>query len=1003
MAHRAGIFLLLTLPAGSVLGHPVKGSGETFLFHTVSEIRRLSRNESQKPHRAVLDAVVTFFDPERELMFVQDRTGGIFVTPPKDLNVRAGDSVVLRGDVVFADYAPEIANPQIQVIGSGRFPRPVWVTFDDLASTREDSQFVTMEGVVRSVSEESARTYASPFVERHASGWSEDSSARGRLRLDLAAGLGRVAVYVKTFDRAAASSLIDCKVRVTGVVATSFNRDNQTVGWFILLDSLNGVVVHERPPADPFSEPETPISSLLKFSPDGNVEHRMKIRGIVTLRQPGRCLYVQNGASAIRVQTRDSSPVQVGDEIEVAGFAAIGTTQAVLQDGIYRRTPRRAVPTPKPVIVDSPSIARTQNNAQLVRVRGTLIGSFPSRGEAVLVVSSGETVFQVSMPAPWQMNVRSGVPKSGSFIDLSGVVETSIGERDEPQDFLLLMRSAADLTVLRKPPWWTLARALFVSVGLLAAALISCLWVVILRRRVEEKTELIRATLESTADGVLVTDNSGRILNHNRKFLTMWRIGWRRQGESYLDDVVGSRLADSGTILQIMAALAEQPEAHSNDVLELGDGRIFECHSEPERLNGRIQGRVWSFRDITGARRAAAEIIRARDEAQSANRAKSEFLANMSHEIRTPMNGILGMTELALGTKLTDLQKDYLTTARSSAEILLTVVNDLLDFSKIEAGKLELDSTAFGIRDCLAETVRLHWPASLAKGIRLEYHIDPQLPELVEGDSVRLRQVLFNLVGNAIKFTNEGEVDVSAALQPGQGSDVGALFSVRDTGIGVPTHQREHIFEAFAQADSSITRRFGGTGLGLAISSRLVSLMGGRIWVEDAPDRGSIFRFSAVFGRVERKNSGSVEPRALSHSPDDTALGSPLRVLVAEDNAVNQRVAVRMLERLGHDVTLACNGTSAVEAYQKDSFDLILMDVQMPEMDGLEATSTIRRLEKATGGHVPILAMTAHAMRSHRDDCISAGMDGFVSKPVQMKQLADILDTIVAGSLKSAK
>jgi signal transduction histidine kinase/CheY-like chemotaxis protein len=974
----------------------------TEILHTAQEVRRITREESRTPHRVVLSGVVTFIDRERGLMFVQDRTGGIFVDDAANVPVEAGDFVGLRGDVAYSDYAPEIAHPQVRRIGKGRFPRPVKVRFDDLTSTRQDSQFVTMQGIVRSVSEESVRTYASPFVERYGNSWTEDAP-RGRLRLDLAAGVGRVAVYIKNFDRAAAESLIDCNVEVTGVVATSFNLNNQTIGWFILLDSLRTLRVQERSSADPFSESETPISSLLKFNPRGNPEHRVKVRGVVTFRCPGKAMYVQDASGSIRVESRDASPAEVGEEIDVAGFAAIGATQAVLQDGIYRRTQNRAAAfVPVPLPIDSPSLVRTEHNAELVRLRGTLIGSYPSPGEIVLVVSNGETIFQASVPEGRHVDIRSGIPKLGSLVQLTGVVETKLGERDEPRDFHLLMRTLADIVVLRKPAWWSIRHAVFLSAGLLAAVLVAFLWVIVLRRRVEEKTELVRATLDSTADGVLMANSSGRILNHNRKFVAMWQLASPPNGRCYVDDLVGRRLSDPAAILQIMMALTEDPKVDRTDVLELADGRIVECHSEPERVNGRMHGRVWSFRDITSERRVAAEIIRARDEAQLANRAKSEFLANMSHEIRTPMNGVVGMIELALATELTATQQECLTTAKSSAEVLLTVVNDLLDFSKIDAGRLELENTGFSLRDTLTETVRLLTPSASAKGIGLDCEVDQRIPELVRGDSVRLRQVLLNLVGNAIKFTHEGEVVLSAAIEPISAAGVAVLFSIRDTGIGVPPHQRDHIFQPFTQADTSITRRFGGTGLGLAIASRLVAMMGGRIWVEAASDHGSIFHFTAVFGAAAQGADDALRlckeltRDAATHSTPATGSRS-LSILVAEDNAINQRVAVRMLEKLGHAATVVCSGTAAIQASRENRFDAILMDVQMPEMDGLEATSAIRRLEQATGEHIPIVAMTAHALKAHRDDCIAAGMDASLTKPVLINQLAEVLDAVTGN------
>ncbi len=954
---------------------------------TIQEIRQLSKAELVKPHRAQLRAVVTFFDPVRKLMFVQDATGGIFVNDSHTLPVQAGALVVLTGDVVYLNYCPEIANPQVELLGPGPMPAPLPVSFDDLASTREDSQFVVVEGIVRSVSEESPKNYATPFADRYGAGWSDEPVRLGRLRLELAMGTGRADVYVVDFDRGRILDLIDSRIRVRGVVATSFNQKNQTIGWFILANSLRDLEVLDEPPADPFAGPDTPVAALLRFSPTGTAGHRVKVRGIVTFRQPGNSLYIQSATGGIRVQSREALPVETGDEVEVAGFAAIGQTQAILQDGIYRHSRVRTIPVPSPVTIEPRQALRAELNAELIRMHGNLIGAFPSHGETVLVVSAGDMVFQAAVKESPNFNTRQGLPSAGSLLQLTGVLDVQLNERGEPYDFRLMMRSPDDVTVLQRPPWWTLGHALAIACALFAAVLAVSIWVFVLRRRVREKTELIRATLESTADGILVTDNAGRILNHNRKFMALWGVTQRNAGNSYLDGLIGGKLLDRSGILQVLSILAEQPDAHSNDVLELADGRIFECHSEPERIDGRSRGRVWSFRDITGRRKAEAEITRARDEAQRANRAKSEFLANMSHEIRTPMNGILGMTELTLQTEVTPVQREFLTTAKSSAEILLTVVNDLLDFSKIEAGKFELEEACFSLRDCLEETIRLLAPGASEKNLRLACETSGDVPDRVVGDSVRLRQILLNLAGNAVKFTNDGEVVVRTCVESRAGdSEIALRFSVRDTGIGVPLGKQAHIFEAFAQADSSITRRFGGTGLGLAISSRLVAMMGGRIWVESGSERGSVFHFTAAF-QVAGPAVAQEAPASSDVAGDPAAPAASLDILVAEDNPVNQRVAVRMLEKLGHRATVACNGQAAVDAYRNHRFDLIFMDVQMPEMDGLEATSQIRLLEKTRGGHAPIFAMTAHAMKSDRDECLSAGMDGYLSKPVQLKQL----------------
>jgi two-component system sensor histidine kinase/response regulator len=531
----------------------------------------------------------------------------------------------------------------------------------------------------------------------------------------------------------------------------------------------------------------------------------------------------------------------------------------------------------------------------------------------------------------------------------------------------------------------------------------------------------------------------------------------------------------------------------------------------------------------------ARDLETARKRAEEATRAKSEFLANISHEIRTPMNAMVGMTELALATRITREQREYLEAIQGSADALLTLVNDLLDFSKIEARKLQLDRVAFNLRDALEDTMRVLAPRADQKGLELVCHIHPEIPATVVGDPLRLRQIVVNLVGNAIKFTEHGEVVLRVQAEPRGNGDVQLRFSVADTGIGIPPEKQAVIFEAFSQADSSTTRRYGGTGLGLAISAQLVELMGGRISVQSEPGRGSTFHFTARF-EVQQPGIGElparwrtltdlpvlivddnatnrrileevitnwhmrpvvVEGGALAlatlkksvradkpfavvlldgHMPDMdgftvaerisqdrryagvklvmltsagqpedvarcrrlgisayltkpikqselfdvivSAIGQPvgerprapqrrtrsqhgqrsLQVLVAEDNQVNQLVATRILEKLGHRVTVVSNGREALAAAQTGKFDLIAMDVQMPELDGLDATGAIRAWEKSAGTHIPIIAMTAHAMKGDRERCLAAGMDGYTSKPIRIRELEQAIAQLVSPS-----
>jgi signal transduction histidine kinase/CheY-like chemotaxis protein len=398
------------------------------------------------------------------------------------------------------------------------------------------------------------------------------------------------------------------------------------------------------------------------------------------------------------------------------------------------------------------------------------------------------------------------------------------------------------------------------------------------------------------------------------------------------------------------------------------------------------------------------QLIEMRDRAMEGSRAKSEFLANMSHEIRTPMNGILGMTELVLDSELTEEQRDNISTVKSSAESLLSILNDILDFSKIESRKLDVEAAPFALRAAVAASIKPFTLQAQQKGLDLICNVSPDVPAGVVGDSTRIQQVLTNLVGNALKFTEAGHVLVSVTESARIEGTSHLHFSISDTGIGIPADKHAAIFEAFRQADGSTTRQFGGTGLGLTISSTLVALMGGRIWVESEPGVGSTFSFSLNLPvtRLADGSAAASEPVPAPSAPRtpapvapplEVAPGAPSRrILLVEDNIINQRVAIGMLTKRGHHVTLAQDGGEAVAILERERFDLVLMDLQMPGISGLDATAMIRRREQATGDHVRIIAMTARAMASDREQCLAAGMDGYLSKPIDRTLLFEAVE-----------
>jgi PAS domain S-box-containing protein len=536
------------------------------------------------------------------------------------------------------------------------------------------------------------------------------------------------------------------------------------------------------------------------------------------------------------------------------------------------------------------------------------------------------------------------------------------------------------------------------------------------RKKTEDELKtslsLLNSSLESTADGILIVDLNGRNVRWNQKYADMLQIPEELITSQDDDQILSrmiSRMVNPEEFLNRIIELFRHPEESSIDILNLKDGRILERYSQPHRIGNDIVGRVWSFRDITVQKQSEDELRRinlslekstakANDmasQAEIANSAKSEFLASMSHEIRTPMNGVLSMAGLLIDDNLTSKQRQYVQIIRSSGNALLSLINDILDFSKIEAYKLDLEILDFHLIKTIDETMELMRVRAEEKGLSLISVIDPAISPYLRGDPGRLRQIIINLIGNAIKFTVTGKVELCVITEEAIGDWVRLRFSISDTGIGIPYDKQEKIFFPFTQADSSVTRKYGGSGLGLTISRQLAELMGGAIGVESDEGSGSTFWFTAIFERQSEDHiAASLNFSKYVKSPAVAVPKKNVRILLAEDNYTNQIVALEMLKKLGfHGVDVAANGFETLTALQSITYDMILMDCHMPEMDGFEAARRIRDTQsKVLNPDIPIIALTALAMKEDKDLAFDAGMDDYLSKPVELQDLEKILN-----------
>ncbi len=524
-------------------------------------------------------------------------------------------------------------------------------------------------------------------------------------------------------------------------------------------------------------------------------------------------------------------------------------------------------------------------------------------------------------------------------------------------------------------------------------------------RASHETLSLLAVVASKTDSAVIVMDHHARVDWVNAGFVRLTGYAPAEVAGFHPFDFLHGPQTDAEAAGEIAVAF-EAAEGHSQELLHYRkDGGTYWASLSITPVfdeDGELSRWICIFSDITKRREAQAALERAREAAEAASRAKSEFLANMSHEIRTPMNAVIGMTELALLTDLTPEQREYLGIAKESAESLLRLLNEILDLSKIEAGKIEIDRVEFNLPELIEDTMKALSVRAKQKGLKLIWQPPQEVKKHLLGDPVRLRQILVNLVDNAIKFTDEGQVAVCVEPQWQAGDEVGLHFSVSDTGVGIPAGEMDRIFEGFTQGDSSTTRRFGGTGLGLTISSHLVRLMQGQMWVESKEGQGSTFHFSLELGIPPRRSAAERPTGPCRHVPiPDLAGGAPprvLHVLVADDNAANRILAERILQKRGHDTTAASNGQQVLRALSEQQYDAVLMDVQMPGMDGFDTTAAIRHMERYAGKHIPVIAMTAYAMTGDRERCIAAGMDGYLAKPLRARELFALVESMAEAS-----
>jgi PAS domain S-box-containing protein len=914
------------------------------------------------------------------------------------LSLPAGTRLHVDAVTAPGDVAPVLVQPKIRVLGQGALPSPQTRSLADIDAGAVDSRWVLTWGVLRPGNRN----------------WN-------RICFRIFDGNVWALVVIPKADGPAAQRPVGALVRIRGVSGVRLDAKQKRQGAQLFVNRLEDIQVDEAAPQNPFASPPQPIAGLSQAGTHFVLSSH--IRGTVIWKMPGR-FFVEDRTGATFVET--SSPVFAGDTVDVAGFPDSGAYGLTLKDAAVRTAAgrRNSAPARPPRVTPGEVL---NGSRKLVRLRARLIGQATNAGEYDLLLAGENQRFSAILPKSSVEQELVSLPHA-SLLELTGVVIPRRNSQSATA-LLILVGSPAGIVVLEGTGWMTFKKVLAILGGMGAVVIVALVWVTLLRRTVRRQTATIRARLknelrletryrrlfERNLAGVFRWRPDGRIVDCNQAFAARLRFSSPEElvGSSYWDLDLHPAGQD-----QLRPALAGEALSKRSAHLRRKDGAtvfLLENITPVETHEGTVY--ETTAIDVTQLRLREEELRRAIDAAEAASRCKSEFPANMSHEIRTPINGIVGMLELALPgctNCLSAEQRDYMAAIRSSADVLVAVIDGILDFSKIEAGKLQLESVAFNLRDCVASSLRMLRVQARGKPLKMAGRFAADVPECVIGDPVRFSQVIGNLVSNAIKFTERGEIVLTVAMAARERGRAGVPVSVRDTGVGIEPEMRSRIFESFSPADTSTTRRYGGTGLGLAIAARLVELMGGHIHVESEPGAGSTFSFTAWFqlpaasGPEPRAGSGAaaIEPVA-DGSPTRGRIGEPVRpavplhpgrpgmpVLVAEDNPVNRKIATKLLEKLGYSVAVAENGREAVDRWKQGRYRIVFMDIQMPEMDGLEATRLIRQAEsEAPVARLPtqILAVTAHALPTGRAKCLDAGMNAHIPKPVTLGSLTAAL------------